>query len=401
MGAFAMQKKLIVFCDGTWNRADQHSDGKPCPTNVLRLFESTLAEDRNGVPQITHYIEGVGTHKMERFWGGGFGYGISDNIKNAYSFIVSNYEKGDEIFLFGFSRGAFTARSIAGLIRNMGILRRDRLHLVHEAYNQYRDPDPKWGPDSEMAKAFRQANTFGGETIAFLGVWDTVGALGAPFGVVLSWITNLLFKCRFHDVRLSTIVESAYHAVAIDERRWPFRPTLWELNETHLARNAESLKKDGTLLYEQKWFPGVHSNVGGGYPNAGLSDCSLQWMAEKAGERGLNADLSRIDCPRWQPDLHADIDNSQTLAYRLATIAFVKLPAPLLKKFDKSKDAALIDHVLFNGDYVRPVGSQGNVAEAVKNFPSIGDYQGDVSRCAIEKLSYQAPLYRPRNISLS
>jgi uncharacterized protein (DUF2235 family) len=396
-----MQKKLIVFCDGTWNRADQQSDGKPCPTNVLRLFEATLSDDADGAPQITHYIEGVGTRKMERLWGGGFGYGISDNIKNAYSFIVSNYEKGDKIFLFGFSRGAFTARSIAGLIRNMGILRRDRLHLVHEVYDRYRDPDPKWSPDSEMAKAFRAANTFGDETIAFIGVWDTVGALGAPFGALAGWITNQLFKCRFHDVRLSAIVESAYHAVAIDERRWPFRPTLWELSETHIARNAEGLKTDGTLLYEQKWFPGVHSNVGGGYPNGGLSDCSLQWMAQKAGERGLNVDLSKIESPRWNPDLHADIDNSQTLAYRLATILFVKLPAPLLKKLDTSKDAALIDHVLLNGDYVRPIGSQGNVAEAVKNFPNLENYRGEVSHCAIEKLSYQAPPYRPRNISLS
>lgn len=397
-----MQKKLIVFCDGTWNRADQESNGKPCPTNVLRLFEATQGADLNGVPQITHYVEGVGTRRTEKYFGGTFGYGISDNIKNAYAFIVSNYEKGDEIFLFGFSRGAFTARSIAELIRNMGILRRDRLHLIQEAYDRYKDPDPAWRPDGEMAKAFRGANAFGDETIAFLGVWDTVGALGSPFGSVLSWITNKLFKTQFHDVLLSSIVQSAYHALAIDERRWPFRPTLWELNDTHRARNAESMKTDGTLRYEQKWFPGVHSNVGGGYPNLGLSDCSLEWMVAKATARGLNVDLHQIDFPRWQPDLSAEINNSQTFYYRLLTILFVKLPAPVFRLFDKSKDTALVDHITFTGDYIRPVEGQGNISDAVKGFPKIDAYEGEVSHCAIEKLSYEGPpVYRPRNISIS
>jgi uncharacterized protein (DUF2235 family) len=106
-----MKKRIIVFCDGTWNSADRHTkDGRPCPTNVLRLFEATCHGGKDGTPQVAHYVGGVRTHKWDKLIGGAFGWGISANIKDAYSFIVSNYEVGDEIFLFGFSRGAFTAR---------------------------------------------------------------------------------------------------------------------------------------------------------------------------------------------------------------------------------------------------------------------------------------------------
>jgi uncharacterized protein (DUF2235 family) len=256
-----MAKKLIVFCDGTWNKADQKArDGVPCSTNVLRLFEATQPKDLNKNPQIVLYIAGVGTRWSERISGGGFGYGISDNIKIAYAFVASNYDPSDEIFLFGFSRGAFTARSIAGLIRNMGILRRDRLHLVNEAYNRYRDRSEKWHPDSPLAKTYRavncypDANNYPEAKIAFLGLWDTVGALGAPFGLLMSRITDLLFKTRFHDVKLSSIILSAYHALAIDERRWPFRPTLWELNNEHLRRIAESERNRKTSPYEERFL---------------------------------------------------------------------------------------------------------------------------------------------------
>ncbi|MBI3798630.1 MAG: DUF2235 domain-containing protein, partial [Deltaproteobacteria bacterium] len=120
-------KKLVVFFDGTWNSADQHTkNGQPCPTSIAKLFEATLPDDGQSNPQIVHYVQGVGTRRLERFSGGGFGYGISDNIKEGYRFLVSNYRQGDEIYLFGFSRGAYTARSLAGLIRNLGILKREK-----------------------------------------------------------------------------------------------------------------------------------------------------------------------------------------------------------------------------------------------------------------------------------
>jgi uncharacterized protein (DUF2235 family) len=112
-----MPKKLVIFCDGTWNEPTKRG------TNVVRMLQATEFADENGKPQLTHYIAGVGTRREdEKFVGGAFGLGISENIKNAYAFIVSNYEVGDEIYLFGFSRGAYTARSIAGLIHNLGVL---------------------------------------------------------------------------------------------------------------------------------------------------------------------------------------------------------------------------------------------------------------------------------------
>ncbi|MBM3227110.1 MAG: DUF2235 domain-containing protein [Candidatus Tectomicrobia bacterium] len=129
------QKKLAVFFDGTWNRADQHAqDGQPCPTNIAKLFAATLPHDNQGIPQIVHYVQGVGTRRFERISGGGFGYGISENIKEGYRFLVSNYEPGDDIYLFGFSRGAYTARSLAGFIRNMGIVKREKLFLMDNSY---------------------------------------------------------------------------------------------------------------------------------------------------------------------------------------------------------------------------------------------------------------------------
>src|ERR1700730_15990198 len=203
-----MSKKLIIFCDGTWNEPTKHG------TNVLRMLQATESKDAKGDPQLVHYIAGVGTRKGERFRGGTFGLGLSNNITDAYSFIVSNYEKGDEIFLFGFSRGAFTARSIAGLIHNLGVLERHNLPLIAEAYKHYKDKTDDWSPKGKEADKYRRENCYPWPTkIKFLGVWDTVGALGAPYGEILGYVVDKLFKCSFHDVKLSKSVDSAYHAL--------------------------------------------------------------------------------------------------------------------------------------------------------------------------------------------
>jgi len=396
-----MKKKLIVFCDGTWNSADQKTkDDRPCPTNVLRMLQATQERSQGGDPQIVHYIAGVGTKFSERVWGGGFGFGISENIRNAYSFIVSNYDDGDEIFLLGFSRGAFTARSIAGFIRNMGILRRDRLNLVGEAYDHYRDTGDKWHPDSKESAAFRAANAHPDATtnIAFLGVWDTVGALGAPFGVVMSRLTDTLFHTRFHDVRLSSIILSAYHALAIDERRWPFRPTLWELNDAHKQRIADACARGEISPYEERWFPGVHSNVGGGYPESGLADCALAWMIDRAGHHGLNFDTSDISLPTYKMDCTVDLEDSQTWYYRLLTFLFVYLQRPWLRNKGDPKDRVLLDFVRPNGDFLRPVRNQGELLAALKAFPELAGYEGEIADYAIERMC-KIKDYRPSNVT--
>ncbi|MHC1743112.1 MAG: DUF2235 domain-containing protein [Syntrophobacteraceae bacterium] len=339
-------KKLVVFFDGTWNREDQHrADGRSCPTNVAKLFEATLPDDPNGSPQIVHYVRGVGTRASQRLRGGGFGMGISENIMEGYRFLVSNYEPQDEIYIFGFSRGAYTARSLAGMIYNMGILKREKFYLVKEAYERYKDRSPEWHPKEKNAQAFRRQHTWGAETIRFLGVFDTVGAMGAPFGVVLGRLIDLLFGCSFHDTKLSSIVQSAYHALSIHERRLPFLPTPMTPNTQHTASN-----------FEQRWFSGVHSNVGGGYPDTGLSDVALQWMAEKAKLQGLNLDLGRISNPPFKPNPRAPQNDSQSLLYRIPSILLVKLPASLgfmQLVPDKYKDT--IPHLRWNGDYVRPI----------------------------------------------
>lgn len=378
-----MPKKLAIFCDGTWNQASADR------TNVVKLYQSTLHQDNENPPnpQLVHYIKGVGTKREEWIRGGAFGYGISDKIKEAYSFIVSNFESGDKIYLFGFSRGAYTARSIAGLIRNVGILRRNYMHLIDLAFDHYRNKAPTWAPDGAEAIAFRQAYSHPDKSIEFIGVWDTVGALGAPYGRFIGWVVDKIFKCSFHDDKLSSWVKSAYHALAADEKRWPFRPTRWQLNVKHKSSNEEARKSGKTPNFEEKWFPGAHSDVGGGYPETGLSDIALEWMSFRANYHGLNNDLqilngSQTD-PEFQPDILAKPHDSQNSLYRWLTKINYVWPAkiPFAKKYFFPKNIRdLVDDISVNGDYLRPI-------------MTVDDMTTLQQKIAID------PSYRPANIN--
>src|SRR5215217_600642 len=133
-------KHLIVCCDGTWNRPDQIDRGVAAPTNVAKLALALADTDAAGNRQLLHYQAGVGTRRWEHLTGGGLGVGLSRNVIECYRFVVDNYEPGDELYFFGFSRGAFTARSLAGLVRNAGILRPGHRDLIEEAYALYRSP---------------------------------------------------------------------------------------------------------------------------------------------------------------------------------------------------------------------------------------------------------------------
>lgn len=384
-----MMKKLAVFFDGTWNREDQRDEnGQACPTNVIKLFEATLPADNRDNPQLVEYVRGTGTRRTERIRGGGFGYGISDNIKEGYRFLVSNYEPGDAIYIFGFSRGAYTARSLAGLIRNSGILKRDKMYRINEAYAIYKDKSPKWHPNAPASESFRQQHTWGNETIRFLGVFDTVGALGAPFGIIFSWIVAKLFKIGFHDTQLSSIIESAYHALAVDERRLPFLPTLMEPN----------IKRHHSSNFEQKWFPGVHSNVGGGYPNTGLSDLALEWMASKAASHGLNLDLQRISNPPFSPNVQESPENSQSMLYRVPTVLFVKLPGLIGLVPKKYKN--ILSDIQWNGNYIRPIPDKGDITPYIGNSLNqlAKQYQGSLDVSVIQKISQCSEQYQPINV---
>lgn len=264
-------KRLVVCCDGTWNNADLQTTD----TNVARLARAIHgSRETGGVVQIVLYLRGIGTSglKVETWIEGAIGLGIDDNIRSAYQFIAQNYVPGDEIFLFGFSRGAFTARSLAGLISACGILKRQALGSVSDAWAYYRTKKPH--APAEFA-ARTKADIHPDASIAFLGVWDTVGSLGIPGGLLADLNKK---RYAFHDTTPSPIVRTACHAMAIDEHRHTFTPTYW----TGTAPPGAAI--------EQVWFAGAHADVGGGYKLSFLADIPLLWMARRAEAAGLAID---------------------------------------------------------------------------------------------------------------
>lgn len=249
-------KRIITCSDGTWNKPNSVYHRVAVRTNVQKIFDYILKRDEAGTIQIKYYGEGIGAEGnwLTHFFDGATGEGIDANILDAYKFIIWNYEPGDDIYLFGFSRGAYTARSVAGLIRKCGIIRKNDLNLISNAYALYRDRAAD--PESDVARRFRMEYSYEVSKIKFIGVWDTVGALGMPL-FALQWYNKL--KYAFYDTTLSSIVENAFHALSIDEKRSNFKPTLWE-------RSTNPAKRDFKQVLEQRWFAGVHANVGGGYP---------------------------------------------------------------------------------------------------------------------------------------
>lgn len=269
-------KKIVICCDGTWNSPDETVDGVPCATNVVKVAQAVKAADTKGVEQVVFYDPGVGSSGGlgKRAWEGATGTGLSRNILDAYRYLIRTYEPGDELFLFGFSRGAFTVRSLAGLIRNSGLLRPEAIDQVGKAYKLYRSRRKGATPRELEATLFRRTYAVADVvSVKFIGVWDTVGALGNPI-----WGKSPLSLLNtFHDTGLSSTIENAFHAVSVDEKRRNFKECLWA--------QGKSAPKTQTL--EQAWFAGVHSNIGGGYPVTGLSNAALKWMVEKAKQCGL------------------------------------------------------------------------------------------------------------------
>lgn len=301
-------RKLIVCCDGTWNQPNEPGG----PSNVVKMVRAIRPIDDSDISQLVYYHPGVGTgNVLDRFVGGTMGVGLSGNVQSAYGFLVDNFVDGDEIFLFGFSRGAYTVRSLAGLIGLVGILEKIDMELFLQVYAIYRSKKYRTiltqGTDltarRDALRALFPAGEKNGENekvivaldrsrptnVFFIGVWDTVGALGVPYGP-MRWIGRSLYN--FHDTDLSERVNYAYHALAIDEARGAFKPSLW----TRPKGRGEATDMRRQVL-EQVWFAGVHSNVGGGYAGAGLSDIAFIWMAskaaaasEEAGDRPLALD---------------------------------------------------------------------------------------------------------------
>lgn len=259
------------------------------------------------------------------------GEGLLDHMMDAYAFLAMNYEVGDDIFIFGFSRGAFSARSFVGLLRAVGVLRRSDAGRIGEAIKAYQRRDPRAGPDTPdllelrarlsptlcvdaTDDEWRSQNIAGyvrGSAprlqIRYLGVWDTVGSLGVPDSLLIAPLVNR--KYGFHDTGISSLVASARHAVAIDEQRRSFAPTLWpSLDE--LNRSCGYEPEDDHAPYQQKWFPGVHGSVGGGGDYRGLSDFALQWVIDGARRAGLQLDVAEdSQIFGLAPDPKAPLDN--------------------------------------------------------------------------------------------
>lgn len=274
-----MAKNIILCCDGTNNEATSDS------TNVLRLYRMLVRDES----QLTYYDGGVGTladpaaisafrKVLSRRLDAAIGMGIRDNFCHAYRFLARNYQPGDKIFLFGFSRGAYTVRALAGAIHLFGLPRPELDGLAALAWAAFANDDGTFTTSRRFGGGRRFKKAFSVDppvSVHFVGVWDTVASFG--------WIWN--FRTLPHTADNPSIVH-ARHALAIDERRACFQAN-------HFRPDAATSNKQ----IKQVWFPGVHSDVGGGYPEneSALSKISLEWMLREARAQGLLLDDVRID----------------------------------------------------------------------------------------------------------
>lgn len=391
-----MSKQLILCFDGMWDRPpDQgnlvHSTGisdqqtahpplndLPPATSVLRLYESILPRTHQGRPQQKWYDSGTEIPWFHRFRAGSFGYGVDQSILHAYAYLAATYEPGDDLFVYGFSRGAYTARSLAGLLSiaglpsasvfNTELVKRIREVASHpststttpSALTRYLsemilDPSSQALDDAyrlyrkshgdihaEMPPLSRRRGTQE-VSITLLGLWETVGPLGIPTNV-LKWLND--HRYNFHDTELSSNVKQAYHALAIDEHRADHNATLW----TSPPRPGQTI--------EQRWFAGAHGDLGGTYPERDLADFALAWLQRHSIETGLAIETRAV--PR-NPSALSPIHDSFS---------------ECLGRFRK----------WFHSRFYRPVMQTGTDTETLDN--------------SVHSRLLQAPYYRPQNEGL-
>jgi len=307
-------KRIIICADGTWNSTKAtDAVGASATTNVWLTYQLVKPTAGDGTPQLAYYHPGVGTGGfIDRVLGGLTGHGLDRNIEDCYRFLVDHYHPGDYVYLFGFSRGAYTVRSLAGLMRNCGVINPEKLPIgkdvdsaVSEAFQLYRERGDASAPSAQQSVDFRVQHSHPDFRMSCIGVWDTVGSLGIPVGLLGRLTSHMRFG--FHDVTLSGWVDCAYHAVAVDERRRPFVPTLW-LQQPDAREHGQRI--------EQRWFTGVHSDVGGGYPWAerGLATHALQWMIDRVTTNcRLELDPSVLGSA---PPTASELHDSLTLWYK-------------------------------------------------------------------------------------
>lgn len=366
-----MSKVIAFLADGTWNGVgvDKDQDGVPEATNVLKLYhnlagdesidsfsldnesERVAMDDDRNVLQIAKYLHGVGDsdNPLHKMLGGAFGAGLISRIVRGYTFISRNYEPGDRIIIVGFSRGAYTARALGGMIAKDGLLDYKALNITskEEAYQyglyvwaSYREKRVASLARKAINLVWKKVVCLGKEVhveqmirdvpIHAIGVWDTVGAMGIPVYETEKGDANSRMDLfRFADTDLSVKVANGFHALAIDEHRIDFAPTPWT-------------PRAGI---EQAWFIGAHADVGGGYEESDLSDFALKWISEKLSAQGdgllFKDPLPVLPEGNFAKDIH---DSWNTLPYKLRPRA--NRPIPVDAKLHSSvkmrrDDAAL------------------------------------------------------------
>ncbi|SUE29726.1 Uncharacterized conserved protein [Nocardia farcinica] len=316
-------KRLVVCCDGTWK-----AENSSTVSNIVKIAQTVRMEapghDGSPIRQQVIYVSGPGARGFtaDRLIGGAFGLGLEANLSAAYWQLAVNWEPGDEIFVFGFSRGAYTARSLVGLIDRIGIMRPDSMIGGHypTALAMYRRLGgsrlSNWGPPpTEDDWAAFRAEHSRMVPVDFLGVFDTVGALGVPG--ITSW------RHSFHNVNLSERVLCARQALAVDERRRNFEPCLWTVPVALNIKYRRIKHRAGRERVKQVWFRGVHSDIGGGYEECGLSDATFRWMVAEAEAEGLAFDRALVECLAGRcvnrPE-HDKLHDSLGLGYRILNV---------------------------------------------------------------------------------
>ena len=294
-------KRIVLCFDGTWNTLANPDE----VTNVVRVGQALKSVAADGVPQVVYYNSGVGSGgPIDQFLGGVFGVGVKGNVKRGLTFLSFNYDSGekpedppDEIYIFGFSRGAYTARALAGVIGAIGgIPIVSKFGEAEKYWTHYRKKQK-----TEKDKADIKKNLYpvpgSGKLIKCVAVWDTVGSYGIPAGAGFSglarWLTS--WTRNFRDNEIGKHIEYGFHAMAIDERRRAFSATAWVPRQKNDGKEDPEKGQLPEPKVEQVWFAGAHANVGGGYAQTGLSDQALIWMMARVQQQtGLEFDEDYI-----------------------------------------------------------------------------------------------------------
>jgi uncharacterized protein (DUF2235 family) len=371
-------KNLVICCDGTGNEISENI------SNVLKLYRCLRKTGKTVPHQMVFYDPGVGTLARPNPWkklkqdfnaifGLATGYGLDDNVLNSYEFLVRNYEDGDEIYLFGFSRGAYTVRVLAGLIHKVGLIAPPQSNLAGSgltAYKQFSSDTAQAGPGldprqftdtaaadpgpvtrEDQAAQYARILSVRWPTIKFVGVWDTVASVIVPRPDRFYWpsLQVLAFTERNPSVKIFR------QAISIDERRRLFRLSPWQQPQTFMKNRFSKTNNEEPQDALQVWFTGVHADIGGGYPEkeSGLSKYPLLWMIEEAVKCGLGVDRRTVNQLGWgrqrkgspfsyvAPDYLADPHDSMKPAWRVLEV---------LPKADKYKEWPARQSVL--GHYI-------------------------------------------------